>query len=437
MIVPTGDDIAELRAHPFGRVLTEPQLERLFRCASVLDVPAGGFVFREGAPADGFFLIRGGQIALEQQIPGQGTVQMETLRGGDVLGFSWMFEHERWTLDARAIEPTELFALDGACVREEMQADSGPRPGHRHAAQSSALPAPGTRAHAAPRPLSDRIMTRRRDRGRGADPVPVRVRAVENEIADVVTLRLEGAAPRGAFAPGQFNMLYAFGVGEAAISVSGDPAAPDTMHTVRALGAVTRALCALAPGQVVGVRGPFGQPWPVDVAAGGDLLPIAGGLGLAPLRPVVYHALRHRDRYRRVVVLVGARSPADLLFGDELSAWKGDPASGLEVQVIVDRAGADWKGRVGVVTELIAEAVRDPGSTFAFICGPEAMMRFSVRPLARAGIPDERIFVSMERNMKCAAGFCGHCQLGPLFLCKDGPVFPFERVRPWFYMREI
>jgi len=271
----------------------------------------------------------------------------------------------------------------------------------------------------------------------GLVPVPVRVRAVESEIADVVTLRLEGAAPRGAFAPGQFNMLYAFGVGEAAISVSGDPAAPDTVHTVRALGAVTRALCALTPGQVVGVRGPFGQPWPVDVAAGGDLLLIAGGLGLAPLRPVVYHARRHRDRYRRVVVLVGARSPADLLFDDELAAWKADPASGLEVQVIVDRAGDDWKGRVGVVTELIAEAVRDPGSTFAFICGPEAMMRFSLRPLARAGIPDGRIFVSMERNMKCAAGFCGHCQLGPLFMCKDGPVFPFERVRPWFYTREI
>jgi NAD(P)H-flavin reductase len=275
------------------------------------------------------------------------------------------------------------------------------------------------------------------DADEGLVPVPLRVRAVENEIAEVVTLRLEGAPPRGAVAPGQFNMLYAFGVGEVAISASGDPAAPDTVHTVRALGAVTRALCALAPGQVVGVRGPFGQPWPVEVAAGGDLLLVAGGLGLAPLRPVVYHALRHRDRYRRVVVLVGARSPADLLFGDELSSWKADPASGLEVHVIVDRAGADWKGRVGVVTELIAEAVRDPGSTFAFICGPEAMMRFSVRPLERAGIPDGRIFVSMERNMKCAAGFCGHCQLGPLFMCKDGPVFPFERVRPWFYTREL
>jgi CRP-like cAMP-binding protein len=123
MIVPTGDDIAELRAHPFGRVLTEPQLERLFRCASVLDVPAGGFLFREGGPADGFFLIRGGQIALEQQIPGQGTVQMESLRAGDVLGFSWMFGEGQWTLDARAIEPTELFALDGPCVKEQMQAD--------------------------------------------------------------------------------------------------------------------------------------------------------------------------------------------------------------------------------------------------------------------------------------------------------------------------
>ena len=269
-------------------------------------------------------------------------------------------------------------------------------------------------------------------------PTPARIRDVHRETADVVTLRLEGGPPLGPFAPGQFNMLYAFGVGEAAVSMSGDPADATTMvHTVRALGGVTQALCRLGAGGVVGVRGPFGRPWPVQEAEGGDLLIVAGGLGLAPLRPVIYHALRHRARYGRVIVLVGARTPADLLFGDELSSWPSAAAARLEVLVIVDRAGTDWKGHVGVVPELVAEAALDPARTFAFICGPEVMMRFAIRPLERLGVPDRRIFLSVERNMKCAVGFCGHCQLGPAFVCKDGPVLSFDRLRPWFFRREI
>jgi NAD(P)H-flavin reductase len=268
-------------------------------------------------------------------------------------------------------------------------------------------------------------------------PVPVRVRDVRRETDDVVTLRLEGAPPLGPFAPGQFSMLYAFGVGEAAISMSGDPGdATATVHTVRALGAVTQAISALGPGGVLGVRGPFGSPWPVEEAFGHDLLIVGGGLGVAPLRPIIYHAIRHRSRYGRVIVLAGARSPADLLFPDELARWRDDPAARLEVRVIVDRAGTDWKGRVGVVPELIAEVRPDPTRTFAFLCGPEAMMRFSLRPLERAGVPHARIFLSMERSMKCAVAFCGHCQLGPAFVCKDGPVLSFERLRPWFFLRE-
>ena len=273
----------------------------------------------------------------------------------------------------------------------------------------------------------------------GLVPVPTRVLEARRETADVVTLRLAGAPPRGPHAPGQFNMLYAFGIGEAAISMSGDAAdATGTVHTIRALGAVTRAICALGPGDVLGVRGPFGRAWPVEDAAGGDLVIIAGGLGLAPLRPVIYHAIRNRDRYRRVVVLAGARTPADMLFADQLRGWQADGAARLEVRVIVDRAGTDWNGRVGVVPDLIADAgPLDPLRTWALICGPEVMMRFSLRPLQRMGVPDTRIFLSMERGMKCAVAFCGHCQLGPAFICKDGPVLSFDRLRPWFFTKEL
>ena len=270
-------------------------------------------------------------------------------------------------------------------------------------------------------------------------PTPRRVLAVGRDSADVVTLSLQGdGTGLRSFSPGQFNMLYAFGIGEAAISMSGDPGEPSVVvHTVRALGAVTAALCSAQPGDVIGVRGPFGRPWPMAEAAGGDLLIVAGGLGLAPLRPVVYHAIRTRARYGRVVVLAGARDPDGLLYGDELARWRDDRAARLEVHVIVDRAGPAWTGRVGVVPDLIAETAPDPARTFAFVCGPEVMMRYALRPLQRLGVPDVRIFLSLERNMRCAAGFCGHCQYGPAFVCKDGPVFSFDRLRPWFFIRGL
>lgn len=270
-------------------------------------------------------------------------------------------------------------------------------------------------------------------------PRPMRVRDVRRESGDVVTLWLDPDGPaRPAFQPGQFNMLYAFGIGEAAISMSGDAGdAATTVHTVRALGPVTQAICASRAGDTLGVRGPYGRPWPVSDAQGNDLLIIAGGLGLAPLRPVVYHAIRHRSRYGRVSILVGARTPADLLFADELARWKADSAAQLEVQVIVDRAGPDWTGRVGVVPELIGEAKLDPARVFVLMCGPEIMMRYALGPLARLGVPDARLFLSMERSMKCAAAFCGHCQYGPAFVCKDGPVFSFDQVRRWFFIREL
>jgi NAD(P)H-flavin reductase len=264
-------------------------------------------------------------------------------------------------------------------------------------------------------------------------PEPARVLAARRESHDVVTLTVErkGRPP----APGQFNMLYAFGVGEVPISTSGDAGQPDVLvHTVKAVGPVTQALCKLAKGGTLGVRGPFGTPWPLADAGGADLLVVAGGLGLAPLRPVVYHALAHRSDYGRVSLLAGARTPEDLLYRKELDRWgkRGD----LTVLQTVDRASADWEGRVGVVPALLAE-VQAGDRTVALVCGPEVMMRYTVRALARMGLPDERIYLSLERNMKCAIGFCGHCQYGPSFLCKDGPVFRYDQIRALFSIGEV
>ncbi|MEZ0227483.1 MAG: FAD/NAD(P)-binding protein, partial [Planctomycetota bacterium] len=205
------------------------------------------------------------------------------------------------------------------------------------------------------------------------------------------------------------------------------------VHTVRAVGSVTQKICAMKKGDPLGVRGPFGAGWPVAAAEGGDMLVVAGGLGLAPLRPVVYAALCERDKLGRVSVLVGARAPEELSFAKELEKWR----SKLDVRVTVDRAGPDWKGDVGVVTRLIEKAAFDPARATAYVCGPEIMMRFAARALEQRGLAKGRIHVSLERNMKCAVGFCGHCQLGPEFLCRDGPVLPFDRVEAALSVKEL
>ncbi|MCQ3950972.1 MAG: Ni/Fe hydrogenase subunit gamma [Planctomycetes bacterium] len=268
-------------------------------------------------------------------------------------------------------------------------------------------------------------------------PQPWIVREVIRETADVVTLGLqpgEGAAAMS-FGPGQFNMLYAFGVGEVPISISGDPAdASRLIHTIRDVGLVSRALCGLQPGALVGVRGPFGSCWPVEGQAGQDVVVAAGGIGLAPLRPVLYHLARHRARYGNVVLLYGARKPDELLFGVELEAWR---QAGIQVEVTVDHADAAWRGNVGVATTLIRHARFSPRNAAAFICGPEVMMRFTAAALEERGMAQERLFISMERNMKCAVGFCGHCQLGPEFICMDGPVFAWPRMRRLMAIREL
>jgi NAD(P)H-flavin reductase len=269
-------------------------------------------------------------------------------------------------------------------------------------------------------------------------PKTRKVKRVIRETHDTFTLCVEQGAgePGKSFLPGQFNMLYAFGVGEVPISISGDPGNPDyCQHTIRNVGTVTRALANLKAGDTVGVRGPFGRAWPVKESRGNDILIIAGGIGLAPLRPAIYALLEERDQFGDIVLLYGARTQEDLLFTGEFEKWRGK--YGVQVRVTVDSAGRDWKGNVGVVTTLFPGVRFDPSNSVAMICGPEVMMRFAVLELKNSGIEDRNIHVTMERNMKCAIGFCGHCQFGPAFICKDGPVFPYSEISPFFGIREI
>jgi NAD(P)H-flavin reductase len=273
-------------------------------------------------------------------------------------------------------------------------------------------------------------------------PSPWQIRRVFQETPDTFTWELEAEAVPGAedepfsFLPGQFNMLYVFGVGEVPISISGDPANQQRLvHTTRAVGSVTKAMQKLKRADVIGVRGPFGSPWPVEEARGSDVVIVAGGLGLAPLRPALYRILAERQHYGRVALLYGARTPEDILYKKELEHLRA--RRDLEVGITVDRASDAWRGNVGVVTTLIPPAHFDPQETIALVCGPEIMMRFTIQALQKRGVPDEQIFVSMERNMKCALGFCGHCQYGPHFICKDGPVFSYSRIADWFAKREV
>ena len=268
-------------------------------------------------------------------------------------------------------------------------------------------------------------------------PHPWRVAAVSRELADTVTLEIAPVAgPTPSYVSGQFNMLYVFGVGEAAISLSGNPARRGRYtHTVRGVGAVSRALASMETGDTVGVRGPLGRGWPLAAARGGDFVLVAGGLGLAPLRPVIYEVLAQRKSFGRVSVLVGSRHPEDILYRGELERWQAD--RDLDVQITVDHAEAGWRGSVGVVPALVPQVDVDWGNAMAFVCGPEIMMRYTVTALREVGMDDERIYLSLERNMKCGVGLCGHCQLGPVLVCRDGPVVRLDSIANLLGMREL
>ncbi|MBM4168773.1 MAG: Ni/Fe hydrogenase subunit gamma [Ignavibacteria bacterium] len=269
-------------------------------------------------------------------------------------------------------------------------------------------------------------------------PHQYRVQRVRQETPDTFTLELHPMSEASAirFVPGQFNMLYLFGVGEIPISISGDPRkSPTLVHTTRAVGTVTKAMRGLRKGDILGVRGPYGSHWPIASGVGRDIVIIAGGIGLAPLRPTLYSIVADRDKYGRVILLYGSRTPIDILYRRELESWRS--RFDLEIYVTVDRALKSWRGDVGVVTHLISKAPFDKQNCLAMICGPEVMMRFAVMELLKRGVPDDRIYISMERNMKCAIGLCGHCQFGSLFVCKDGPVFPYPGVKDLLSKWEI
>jgi len=269
-------------------------------------------------------------------------------------------------------------------------------------------------------------------------PVLYRIEAVNQETHDTFTIELAGTDGSGKypFEAGQFNMLYLYGVGEVPISISGDPTNPKRLiHTTRAVGAVTKAMRKLKRGNIVGIRGPYGTHWPIRESAGNDIVIIAGGIGLAPLRPAIYEILSQREKYGKVVLLYGTRSPSDILFRHELERWRS--RFDLEVFITVDRAMEGWRGNIGVITTLIPKAPFDPHNAVALICGPEIMMKYAVAELQKRGLDTDTIFVSMERNMKCGVGFCGHCQYGPTFICKDGPVFRFDAIQQIFSIREV
>jgi NAD(P)H-flavin reductase len=271
-------------------------------------------------------------------------------------------------------------------------------------------------------------------------PVPARISSIKAENMNTFSFELNLTDPelasRYRFAPGQFNMLYVPGVGEAAISISSDAEDHSRLvHTIRVVGSVTRAIQNLGEGAVVGLRGPFGRGWPLAPLEGHDVVLVAGGIGLAPLRPVIYWLLNHRERYRRVILLYGSRSPEDCLYHDELQKWTDDDR--IDVLITVDNATGDWVGPVGVVTNLLRRIKVDASNSVVFVCGPRILNRVAAWQFLQLHVPSDRVYVSLERNMNCGFGRCGHCQYGSKFVCKDGPVFPFSEVASIFGKEEV
>jgi NAD(P)H-flavin reductase len=267
-------------------------------------------------------------------------------------------------------------------------------------------------------------------------PAVYQVKTITHDTSDVFTLTLTPTedGKKMAFSPGQFNMLYHFGFGEVAISISGDPSSPDAfVHTIRAVGSVTKSMQELKAGDEIGVRGPFGSEWPLSKKHC-DVLVIAGGIGLAPLRPALFDLAAQKNQYRDITLLYGVRNPEEILYKKDLESWQ---AQGIKIETTVDYADVSWQGQVGVVTSLIKKNIKDPKNTLVFICGPEVMIKFAVHELLGAEAEENHIFISLERNMQCAVGFCGRCQYGPYFLCKDGPVFSYEQLRHWITIKEL
>jgi NAD(P)H-flavin reductase len=267
-------------------------------------------------------------------------------------------------------------------------------------------------------------------------PRPFRIVRVIREIDGVFTWHLKAleGAPLN-FLPGQFNMIYQFGVGEIPISISGDCRNPGTLvHTIRAVGPVTNAMAQLKRDAVVGIRGPFGRPWPIDAVTRNDIIIVTSTIGLAPLRPLIYEVLHRRQEFGKVAICYGTRGVHDVMFEDDLHRWRA--RFDVNVHLTVHSAPSGYRGRVGGVASAIHAARIDGPSAQAFVCRSEALTRQAVDTLGERGVTPDRIWLTLERNMKCGIGLCGHCQLGPTFMCKDGPVYRFDQIEPLYSIRE-
>ncbi|WXG46416.1 MAG: FAD/NAD(P)-binding protein [Candidatus Atabeyarchaeum deiterrae] len=259
-------------------------------------------------------------------------------------------------------------------------------------------------------------------------PEKVTVKDIKDQTRDVRTFTMSftnGKTPSSySFLPGQFNMLSLLGFGEAAISISSDPKNRETIdHTVRNVGNLTSGLFRLKKGDYIGLRGPFGKPWPIEEAKGKNVLIVAGGVGLAPLRSVVMHVANNRANYGNFEILYGARNPGEMLFTDEFDQWRKIKNTNFQLTVDAVPPSEKWNHTVGVVTVLFDKMQSQPKDTIVMTCGPEIMMHFAVQGLIKKGFPEDQIYVSLERRMKCGMAQCGACQIGPNFVCKDGPVF--------------
>ena len=271
------------------------------------------------------------------------------------------------------------------------------------------------------------------------EPLWAEITAITPEIEGVSTYWLKFTDPTVqkayAFQPGQFNMIYVPGFGEAAISICSDPQKSTSIgHSIRFVGNVTHAVSRLKVGDTVGLRGPFGSAWPIESLTGKDIFIACGGIGLPPLRPAIYHILRNRKDYGKVTVLYGARTPHELMYTDEYEAWR---KADIDIEVTVDRGDTEWNGRVGVVPMWFYQFRIDARKTAVLTCGPEIMIHFVIFEALARRIPLDNIFVSLERNMKCGQGSCGHCQIGPYFICKDGPVFRYDALQPFINVEEF
>jgi len=266
-------------------------------------------------------------------------------------------------------------------------------------------------------------------------PVPAEVVEVVDETPDTKTFYFKPRARLENPRPGQFTEIYIPGVGEAPVSVSGTRPDGVIMQTVRSIGTLTEYLFKLGKGGLVGIRGPYGKGWPLEKLEGRDVLVIGGGIGLAPLRPVIKEVEKNRSRYGRLSILYGARTPSLLLYKYEFDEYRSIPDS--ELLLTVDRGDETWTGNVGVVTELIPKATVKPENAIALVCGPEIMMRFTIKALEKEGFRENQIYLSLERRMKCGVGLCGHCQVGPYFVCRHGPVFPYWMIKKYFWVDQI